>query len=476
MNLSVNECIDWIIKWSAIIEPHVFTFSRPDIGSDLSQRFPLEWIAFIDDQSKQDQDQLLRNLLKLMHWADPSTTEELSNKSYWPQSMMNYFQGNAVLDSPAEAKKLTISRDLPGIYNYSNQTLREARMKRKKYHEVQMMSQVILEYAQKFGVEGIVDVGSGSGYLTVELSKKYPILAIDGDESQIRHSKQRREFSPESSHTITHVIERLNQKSLSDILDYYNLVEVSGRLEFQKCCKNGKKRRILLTSLHACGDLSSEIILNSFISCSWVACVFSIGCCYQMLSPTGFPLSPQVKRRTMAYDKKYPFNNLILNDELLIPSYRLLNCACQTMTGFSDDRIIGIWKAYAYRSLLELYLDPQKMEPLQPHLLIGTLNKHAFCKGFVHYALSALPNLESCISELQEFEKEHFKFFPTLLARIAFITTLRRFLGPVMESLLMLDRCLHLSLNDEFQVDLINVFKYEISPRNLGVVGWRRNS
>lgn len=345
-------------------------------------------------------------------------------------------------------------------------------MNRKKHHEVEQLSQLVLDIARRLDVKGIVDVGSGSGYLTVALSKYYPILAIDGDESQICHSIKRNDDFPQFQ-KITHVTQRLNSSSLVCILSEYDLVELdNGRFEFQQGF--GKtKEKLLMTCLHACGDLSSDVLINSFVKCSWVSCVISIGCCYQMLSPKGFPLSTFVKDQTKSYKDKYPFNNLVENQDLLLPTYRTLNSACQTMIGFSDKRITDVWKAFAYRCILERFLATQKdFDSSQPHLSIGTLKKDAFTKGFSHYAISAKPELKLLKQELEEFEKSI--SYPVLYGRISLITTLRRFFGPAMESLLLYDRYSYLSQDHGLHTDLMTIFKYEISPRNVAVVSIKK--
>jgi hypothetical protein len=143
------------------------------------------------------------------------------------------------------------------------------------------------------------------------------------------------------------------------------------------------------------------------------------------------------------------------------------------MIGFSDKRITDIWKAFSYRCLLESFKKTQQdFDPSQPLLNIGTLNKNAFKNGFIHYAISAKPELSLLKSELEEFQKS--VSYPVLYGRIAFVSTMRRFFGTVMESLLLYDRYSYLSEYDDLHVDLVTVFKHEISPRNVAVVAVRK--
>jgi hypothetical protein len=89
-----SEILEWIIKWSHIIEPHVFTFAQPDIQSQLYRTCSAEWIRFIDHQSVIDHELLQDKLLTLIKFSDPSIDSgHVPDEDYWPKSMICYLRG-----------------------------------------------------------------------------------------------------------------------------------------------------------------------------------------------------------------------------------------------------------------------------------------------------------------------------------------------------------------------------------------------
>lgn len=84
------EILEWIMKWSRLVEPHVFTFAQKEIQSQLVRTCPAEWIDFIDDQIlKGNEDVLLEKLLKLIKFSDPSIdSSQVPDQDYWPQSII----------------------------------------------------------------------------------------------------------------------------------------------------------------------------------------------------------------------------------------------------------------------------------------------------------------------------------------------------------------------------------------------------
>jgi hypothetical protein len=88
-----TDMLDWIIKWSHVIEPHIFSFAQPDIQMQLTRTCPSEWIEFIDQKSIENQDLLKGKLLDLMKFSDPSTAAQVPDEDYWPESLVSYLIG-----------------------------------------------------------------------------------------------------------------------------------------------------------------------------------------------------------------------------------------------------------------------------------------------------------------------------------------------------------------------------------------------
>lgn len=85
-----------------------------------------------------------------------------------------------------------------------------------------------------------------------------------------------------SRHSPHHVVQWVSPTALCDEL----------LLPLETPCQGST--RLLLTGLHACGDLSVSL-LRHFCCCSEVVALASVGCCYMKLSePGSYPLSQWV--------------------------------------------------------------------------------------------------------------------------------------------------------------------------------------
>ncbi|XP_057244071.1 methyltransferase-like protein 25B, partial [Malurus melanocephalus] len=128
--------------------------------------------------------------------------------------------------------------------------------------------------------------------------------------------------------------------------------------------------RVLVTGLHACGDLSPAL-LRHFARSAAVAAVASVGCCYMKLStapqppgcPLGYPLSASVAA--------LPGHRL---------SYRAREAACHAVEEY-EGRLRGDGahlRAHCYRAVLESLIraaDPEKRHlGLQPGRKAHTLS------------------------------------------------------------------------------------------------------
>jgi hypothetical protein len=360
-------------------------------------------------------------------------------------------------------------------------------MSKKKYHEVDRLASVVFDVAEQQSAQVIVDVGSGSGYLTHQLAKKYPVIAIDCDPEQTLHSIQREEDN-DSPQPVMHLTLFLNAENLTSVLKSISLDD-NGKLVRGP----GKRPRFLITALHACGDLSTRTILDTYKNLAEICSIVTVGCCYQMLTTSGFPLSENIKKRTDRYDSmKYPFFGRPIEDlspDLLQPTYRLLNTACQTVVNFSPQRILDTWRSFAYRSLIESLLeskgcvlekqtqDLKAKSDGEPLKRIGILSPKAFSKGFHHYSSIVSERVQVPLSS-EEIESHLEKYdLDQLKTRIGFMCAIRLLLGPCMESLLLLDRLWYLEEEEEgestFCTKLINLFDYQQSPRNMALISYR---
>ncbi|NWW84772.1 RRNAD protein, partial [Rhynochetos jubatus] len=214
--------------------------------------------------------------------------------------------------------------------------------------------------------------------------------------------------------------------------------------------------RVLVTGLHACGDLSPAL-LRHFARSPSVLAVASVACCYMKLStppqPPAYPLSACVAG--------LPGHEL---------SYRAREAACHALEEYRGRlrRESGCLRVHCYRAVLETLIraaDPGKKRPR-----VQTVKK-AHALTFPQYARLGLPcvGLDPAAVALDSeavgamLEQQH---------KVVAFFSLTLLLAPLVETLILLDRLLYLR-EQGFHCALVPLFDPRFSPRNLVLVAAR---
>jgi hypothetical protein len=160
----------------------------------------------------------------------------------------------------------------------------------KKHHEVSRMTQFIANLLNSRFPHldpsriHIVDIGAGQAYLTRALHALFnaPTLALDSDHAQTKGAQAR-----DPSNGITHKTIHITPTTLINAIDDW-------------IPSTPTPVQVLLVALHACGSLTPDI-LRAFLSVlqnptnhpTWTPIsVVAVGCCYNLMSiPADFPLS-----------------------------------------------------------------------------------------------------------------------------------------------------------------------------------------
>ncbi|NWX10790.1 RRNAD protein, partial [Caloenas nicobarica] len=219
-------------------------------------------------------------------------------------------------------------------------------------------------------------------------------------------------------------------------------------------------QRVLVTGLHACGDLSPAL-LRHFARSPAVAAVASVACCYMKLStppqppgcPPGYPLSAAVTA--------LPGHAL---------SYRAREAACHALEEFVGRLGTGSasLRVHCYRAMLESLI--RAADPAQRRPRVQTVRK-AHALSFPQYARLGLPRvgLDPAAVPLDSaavgamLEQQH---------KVVAFLSLVLLLAPLVETLILLDRLLYLR-EQGFHCALIPLFDPLFSPRNLVLVAAR---
>ncbi|XP_076101879.1 methyltransferase-like protein 25B [Mytilus galloprovincialis] len=398
-----------------------------------------------------------------------------------------------------------------GQYLPMNQCFRK-HIKPKKQHEILQLGKLISLLSQASGSKHVIDVGSGQGHLSRILTFGHS-LKVTTVEASGCHAPKAAKFDKDMSYTIrSHLKRKLKESKTIDTTDETCAVDSiplpnhvtcmiqpnttpddflqvinsetsisnddslcqcpnhdpdDSLFRLQTCVKCNRKReishldkRLLLTGLHACGDLTPTI-LRVFARCDDIRGVASVGCCYMKIST----------KESASEDAGYPMSKFVseLPDHQL--TYEAREMACHSLDVYRQRLLDNPpnLKLHCYRALLqELVLQKR------PDFVFGATKltiKKAEQMGFEKYAKIALDKLGlDC-----EIDSDMLKTLLSKLSNwkdvVAFYT-IRLALAPVVETAILLDRMFYLQ-EQGISSYLIPVFDPSLSPRNFALVAYK---
>ncbi|XP_013363660.1 PREDICTED: protein RRNAD1 isoform X3 [Chinchilla lanigera] len=317
-----------------------------------------------------------------------------------------------------------------------------------------LLFQLVKKLSNLTGCTQVVDVGSGQGHLSRFMSLGLGLLvkSIEGDQRLVERAqrldqellqalekKRNPQVVPRGPHHCPHhVVQWVDPTTLCEEL----------LLPLEKP-QHGGGTRLLLTGLHACGDLSVAL-LRHFCCCPEVAALASVGCCYMKLSePGGYPLSQWVAG--------------LPGCEL---PYRLREGACHALEDYAErlQKAGPGLRTHCYRAALETVIRHARPELRRPGVQ-GIPRVHELkIEEYVQQGLQRVgldPQLPLNLAALQAHQAQE--------NRVMAFFSLALLLAPLVETLILLDRLLYLQ-EQGFYAELLPIFSPELSPRNLVLV------
>uniref|UniRef100_A0A8D2IT14 Ribosomal RNA adenine dimethylase domain containing 1 n=1 Tax=Varanus komodoensis TaxID=61221 RepID=A0A8D2IT14_VARKO len=280
-------------------------------------------------------------------------------------------------------------------------------VKPKKQHEIQKLGQVVKQLSDITGCRCIVDVGSGQGHLSRYLAfgLHLSVTAIEGDPRLVREATR---FDRE-------LIETLKKKQAEQ-------PQVDSPAP-PRAPAGGQQ--LLLTGLHACGDLSVAL-LRQFVRCPRVVGITSVACCYMKLTTKeyGYPLS--------AWVAGLPGHQL---------SYKAREGACHAL----EDYVLRLrldsptLRGHGFRAVLETVI--RAAEPAKKRLGVQTIAK-AHTLSFEEYARLGLARLG--MSPDVPLDTAPLEAMLAQQQRVVAFFSLALLLAPLVETLILVDRMIYL--------------------------------
>ncbi|OSD02416.1 hypothetical protein PYCCODRAFT_1435416 [Trametes coccinea BRFM310] len=403
-------------------------------------------------------------------------------------------------------------KDRPGdgMHSVSANALRG--MSPKKAHEVVQMSSFIGELLGNCSalsdVDHVVDVGAGQGYLSRALRDELGlhVLALDYSDIQTQGAakrdtptKQKRRAAPGGSEestsisrqtghhadtgrsqdgneevktqrgSLTYVTAKIDADTLRQSTRAW--VESDGTVVDRRPSEEQTGRGpkpVLFVALHACGSLTPDI-LRAFAGqpsakvCWTPRAAVVVGCCYNMLRAEDFPLSHALRSR------------VALNPNHLQLAAQLPAQWMRSEDTLRDARLAlrkVVWRALIQDVLQPPHPNPSSGDPgsgsaeAAGKQRLGRLNDSAYAdwETFADRVRTRLGMREGSLVRADRATERRIEVFHTL----------RCIVGPVIESLIMLDRAVWLEEELQgtgFRVELVNLFDQASgSGRNVAVV------
>lgn len=302
----------------------------------------------------------------------------------------------------------------------------------KKQHEIKKLAPIINDYYQTYEIEKIIDIGGGIGLLSQTLAKYYQlnIISLDMD-SQLQETGRLR-FQKYGG----------GQQGLN-----FKQVKVStGEPNF---LAELTPQRMTM-GLHTCGTLAVDQIKAS--AEGRLKAIINLGCCYLKLSDKGDD------QNISKFAKSFP-SPLVLN-----PFALTLACGAHRKVSLESVSFKRQVKSYRY-SLHILLADYYQ----RPQLTIfGNSSGKDYDGTFSDYVRTQFQKVSI---ELQHNEEELEAFYQEKLPvvkRMYAAGFIRDALSRLLEVYLLLDRALYLQ-EMGYEVDILETFDEDISPRNLGI-------
>ncbi|KAF8692150.1 hypothetical protein HU200_039751 [Digitaria exilis] len=470
-------------------------------------------------------------------------------KEHWPATLREFVLTARSLVVPREQKALQSL--VPDIHVALIGTVLAQGMNSKKKHEIENLAAVVHAIAKSCGAKTVVDVGSGQGYLAQALSFEYqlPVVAIDASSHHAsvtiaRAERIKKHYAAKwynlhvekqlltVPRTVTcHV---LSSDTLAAVtLDACKDDHGEYVREIKACTKKSPQIQeptqssppLILAGLHACGDLSVNM-LRVFVSCEQVKALVSVGCCYNLLSEDsyedtnachGFPMSKAAK----------------LSELVLGKSIRDLACqSAERWRSLTVDIALQNFDVHAFRAAFQLVLEKYFPEVSRLNPSVGrqgkALRRQRLRKivesqmatdkidDFSHSTLeeqnknsddvvSVIYGVDKGSDEIHHDECRKFALFKDFtlsgLGRLGCgpvedmrlleiwkdvqpfseyigpFWCLRAALGPLVETYILLDRLLFLQEQSSLvEALLFPLFDPTMSPRNMAIIAWKLSS
>ena len=305
----------------------------------------------------------------------------------------------------------------------------------KKEHEILQIAPKIQELYKDYQGDFVIDIGGGQGHLSRTLAHYFdiPMLSIDiSSEFQELGKKRLKKYpEPEGAKKIQFLNQPFSSKN-EDLKDYFSQAKIS-------------------LGLHTCGSLAIDH-LKAYDQWNGKALI-NFGCCYNRLDPKiHFKLSQYAKENC-------PFDLNKLSMTLATRGHTEI-----TLNEF-------ILKRQVKRFRYGLHLLHFHLLDIKEFIKVGSSFPRHYRGEFVPYALMKLEDagIQHNLTEKQISDFFEQEWVQETIERLFLLNLVRWQFGRLIEHLILVDRALWLE-EQGHQVEMMEFFDQEKSPRNIGII------
>ncbi|XP_066117888.1 methyltransferase-like protein 25B isoform X2 [Saccopteryx bilineata] len=402
-----------------ILDAYIIEFFTDNLWSTL----PCSWQEALDGLNPPQLASLLLGM--------PREGEVVRYRSVWPLTLL-------ALKSTAYALAFTRTPGFQTPSEFLENPSQSSRLtapfrkhvRPKKQHEIWRLGELVKKLSDLTGCTQVVDVGSGQGHLSrfMSLGLGLKVKSIEGDQRLVERAQhldqellQALEKEEKRNPQVVQIGSRCSPHHVVQWVDPRTLCEEL-LLPLENSPQGGA--RLLLTGLHACGDLSVAL-LRHFSCCPEVVALASVGCCYMKLSnPGSYPLSQWVAA--------------LPGCEL---SYRLREGACHALEEYAErlQKAGPGLRTHCYRAALETVIRHAQPKLCRPGVQ-GIPRVHELkIEEYVQRGLQQVgldPHLPLSLPTLWAHQAQE--------NRVVAFFSLALLLAPLVETLILLDRLLYL--------------------------------
>lgn len=405
--LKLNEIAAFLAPYKSLYQQEIMLI-YPHALDD----YPKEWIEELS-QIK-DQDQIIK----------------LEKKEY-----QGIIKGQSLNEFYRRIEELSVCKSIPDLPPMSETAWTFLYTIPKKQHEIRKLAPLVNHLYQENKINHIVDIGGGIGLLAQTLNNKYHLNVTTVD---MNPALQATGFNRHEGNAVSP-----DQK-----VKYVNLKVSHEEMEFTKLLDH----KTMTIGLHTCGQLANEQILATVKN--KVGSLVNFGCCYQTLTPIN---SQNLSDFAQNLEHKLHMNKFSLT--LAARAHRKMN----------DEDFEFKIKVKYFRYVIHFLLHDEY--DIRQMVSLGNSKAELYDESFGTYALEQLERLKIIPKHSKEELDLYFKdeSRQELVWKMLAAGLIRNSLGRLLELYLLLDRVIYLE-EQGYQVQLLEFFEEELSPRNLGIV------